>query len=143
MAALGRGGDDDDSRSRESRAVGGRHAERMRFSVWPSAYQPWDQILATARHAAATGRVRLGTLVYGNTYRHPAVVANMAATADHVSGGRFVLGVGAGWQVDEHEQYGITLPPVGERVSRVAEAVQGLRSLLTEPTTTFAGEHYR
>jgi alkanesulfonate monooxygenase SsuD/methylene tetrahydromethanopterin reductase-like flavin-dependent oxidoreductase (luciferase family) len=154
----------------------------MRFSVWPSAYQPWDQILATARHAdatgwdgiwladhfmagaggpfppetptleagtlvgalaAATGRVRLGTLVYGNTYRHPAVVANMAATADHVSGGRFVLGVGAGWQVDEHEQYGITLPPVGERVSRFAEAVQVMRSLLTEPTTTFAGEHYR
>jgi F420-dependent oxidoreductase-like protein len=154
----------------------------MRFSVWPSANQPWDELLATARHAADTGwdgvwiadhfmanepgpyppdaptleagslvaalaaavdRVRIGTLVYGNTYRHPAVVANMAATVDHVSGGRFVLGVGAGWQVNEHEQYGIELPPVGERVDRFAEAVQVIRSLLTEPTTTFEGKHYR
>jgi alkanesulfonate monooxygenase SsuD/methylene tetrahydromethanopterin reductase-like flavin-dependent oxidoreductase (luciferase family) len=154
----------------------------MRFSVWPSANQSWDDLLATAHHAAATGwdgvwiadhfmpntpgrvpenaptleagtlvaalaaavdRVRIGTLVLGNTYRHPAVVANMAATADHVSGGRFVLGLGAGWQVNEHEQYGIDLPPVGERVSRFAEALQVVRSLLTEPTTTFAGKHYR
>src|SRR6201999_2132220 len=60
---------------------------------------------------AAVPRVRLGTLVYGNTYRHPAVVANMAATADRLSGGRFTLGVGAGWQVNEHAQYGIELPP--------------------------------
>jgi alkanesulfonate monooxygenase SsuD/methylene tetrahydromethanopterin reductase-like flavin-dependent oxidoreductase (luciferase family) len=154
----------------------------MRFSVWPSINQPWDELVATARHAAATGwdgvwvadhfmpnepgpyppeeptleagslvaalaaavdRVRIGTLVYGNTYRHPAVVANMAATVDHVSGGRFVLGLGAGWQVNEHEAYGIELPPVGERVDRFAEAVQVIRSLLTDPATTFAGKHYR
>ena len=62
--------------------------------------------------AAAVPGVRIGTLVYGNTYRHPAVLANMAATADHVSDGRFVLGLGAGWQENEHEQYGIDLPPV-------------------------------
>src|ERR1700761_3671256 len=59
---------------------------------------------------AAIPRVRIGTLVYGNTYRHPAVLANMAATADHISGGRFTLGVGAGWQINEHEQYRIELP---------------------------------
>ena len=154
----------------------------MRFSVWPSPNQPWADVLATARHAEATGwdgvwvadhfmgnapgpfpaeiptleagslvaalgaavdRVRIGTLVYGNTYRHPAVLANMAVTADHVSGGRFVLGIGAGWQVNEHEQYGIELPPVRERIDRFAEAIQIVRSLLREPTTTFAGEHYR
>lgn len=154
----------------------------MRFSVWTSTNQPWTEVLATARHAAATGwdgiwvadhfmgnepgptpadvptleagsvvaglgaavdRVRIGTLVYGNTYRHPAVLANMAATADQVSGGRFVLGIGAGWQVNEHEQYGIALPPVGERVDRFEEAVQIVRSLLAEPRTTFAGRHYR
>lgn len=93
--------------------------------------------------AAAVDRVRIGTLVYGNTYRHPAVVANMAATVDQVSDGRFVLGLGAGWQVNEHEQYGIELPPVGERVERFEEAVQVVRSLLREPRTTFDGRHYR
>ncbi|HET6953293.1 MAG TPA: TIGR03560 family F420-dependent LLM class oxidoreductase [Acidimicrobiales bacterium] len=93
--------------------------------------------------AAAVDRVRIGTLVYGNTYRHPAVVANMAATVDQVSGGRFVLGVGAGWQVNEHEQYGIPLPPVGERVERFAEAVEVMRRLLDQPSTSFAGNHYR
>ncbi|HEX5947259.1 MAG TPA: LLM class flavin-dependent oxidoreductase [Acidimicrobiales bacterium] len=93
--------------------------------------------------AAAVDRVRIGTLVYGNTYRHPAVLANMAATVDHVSGGRFVLGMGTGWQVNEHEQYGIELPPTGELVDRFAEAIQVVRSLLREPTTTFAGDHYR
>ncbi len=93
--------------------------------------------------AAAVDRVRIGTLVYGNTYRHPAVLANMAATVDQVSGGRFVLGIGTGWQVNEHEQYGIDLPPIRERVDRFEEAVQVVRSLLRQPTTTFAGEHYR
>ena len=72
--------------------------------------------------AAVTANLRLGTLVLGNTYRHPAVVANWAATLDHISGGRMLLGVGAGWQVNEHEQYGIRLPPPGERVSMFEEA---------------------
>jgi F420-dependent oxidoreductase-like protein len=93
--------------------------------------------------AAAVPRVRIGTLVYGNTYRHPAVVANMAATVDHVSGGRFTLGLGAGWQENEHAQYGIPLPPVRERIDRFAEALQVIRGLLTQPTTTFAGEYYQ
>jgi F420-dependent oxidoreductase-like protein len=93
--------------------------------------------------AAAVPRIRIGTLVYGNTYRHPAVLANMAATTDHVSGGRFVLGLGTGWQVNEHEQYGIDLPPVRERVDRFSEAIQIVRSLLRKPTTTFIGEHYQ
>ncbi|MDD9370268.1 MAG: LLM class flavin-dependent oxidoreductase [Acidimicrobiales bacterium] len=93
--------------------------------------------------AAAVDRVRIGTLVYGNTYRHPAVLANMAATVDHVSGGRFVLGIGTGWQVNEHDQYGIDLPPTRELVDRFGEAIQVVRSLLRESTTTFAGEHYR
>lgn len=68
--------------------------------------------------AAVTERVRLGTLVLGNTYRHPAVVANWAATVDHVSGGRLLLGIGAGWQENEHQQYGIELPPPRERLDR-------------------------
>jgi F420-dependent oxidoreductase-like protein len=155
----------------------------MRFSIWPSATQPYSDLLAVASHAADTGwdgvwvadhfmgvdrglrpgvetptleagslvaalaatvpRVRIGTLVYGNTYRHPAVVANMAATVDQISGGRFTLGLGTGWQENEHRQYGIELPPVAERIDRFEEAVQIIRSLLHEPTTTFAGRHYR
>ncbi|MEV4642411.1 LLM class flavin-dependent oxidoreductase [Actinoplanes sp. NPDC049548] len=92
---------------------------------------------------AAVPRVRIGTLVYGITYRHPAVLANMAATVDHVTGGRFTLGVGAGWQVNEHEQYGIELPPVKARLDRFTEALQVLRGLLREPTTSLDGEYYR
>ncbi len=90
-----------------------------------------------------TQRVRLGTLVLGNTYRHPAVVANWAATVDHLTDGRLVLGVGAGWQENEHAQYGIRLPPPGERISRFEEACRVFVGLLREPTTTLAGDHYQ
>jgi probable F420-dependent oxidoreductase len=97
---------------------------------------------ALAALATATERVRLGSLVFGITYRHPAVLAKWAATVDHVSGGRLVLGVGAGWQLNEHAQYGIPLGPPGERIERFAEALAVLRGLLTEPTTTVTGRHY-
>lgn len=98
---------------------------------------------AIAALAVATERVRLGTLVLGNTYRHPAVVASWAATVDHVSAGRLLLGIGAGWQENEHEQYGIELPPPRERLARFEEACLVLRGLLREERTTLAGEHYR
>jgi alkanesulfonate monooxygenase SsuD/methylene tetrahydromethanopterin reductase-like flavin-dependent oxidoreductase (luciferase family) len=87
--------------------------------------------------------VQIGTLVYGNTYRHPAVLANMAATVDRITDGRFTLGVGAGWQINEHEQYGIELPPVRQRLDRFVEALQVLHGLLREPTTTLDGEYYQ
>ena len=93
--------------------------------------------------AMATDRLRLGTLVLGNTYRHPAVLANWAATLDQLSGGRLLLGVGAGWQENEHEQYGIRLPPPGERIERFEEACHVWKGLLRQPTTTFAGVHYQ
>lgn len=97
---------------------------------------------ALAALAARTERVRLGSLVFGITYRHPAVLAKWAATVDHVSDGRLLLGVGAGWQENEHKQYGIALGPPGERVARFAEALEVLRGLLDQPTTTVTGEHY-
>ena len=93
--------------------------------------------------AVQTDRLELGTLVLGNTYRHPAVVANWAATVDHLSGGRLVLGVGAGWQRNEHDQYGIDLPSPGERVERFEEACRVMRGLLRQPETDLDGEHYR
>ena len=98
---------------------------------------------ALAALAMATDRVRLGTLVLGNTYRHPAVVASWAATVDQLSGGRLLLGVGAGWQENEHEQYGIRLPPPGERIERFEEACVVWKGLLRDPVTTFHGQHYR
>jgi F420-dependent oxidoreductase-like protein len=93
--------------------------------------------------AALVPRMRVGALVFGNTYRHPAVLANMAATIDHISGGRFVLGLGAGWQENEHERYGIELPPPRERLDRFEEALHVIRGLLEQSVTTFAGQHYR
>jgi alkanesulfonate monooxygenase SsuD/methylene tetrahydromethanopterin reductase-like flavin-dependent oxidoreductase (luciferase family) len=94
---------------------------------------------ALAALAAATDRVRLGTLVLGNTYRHPAVVANWAATVDHVSNGRLLLGIGAGWQENEHEQYGIDLPSPGELIARFEEACLVLKGLLRDERTTMGG----
>ncbi|MBW0115848.1 TIGR03560 family F420-dependent LLM class oxidoreductase [Pseudonocardia abyssalis] len=93
--------------------------------------------------AVRTERVRIGSMVLGNTYRHPAVVAKQAATLDEMSGGRFVLGIGAGWQVNEHEAYGIELPPVRERLARFDEACQVITGLLARERTTFDGTHYR
>ena len=93
--------------------------------------------------AAAVPRVRLGTLVCGNTYRHPALLANIAASVDVISGGRLVLGLGAGWQVNEHEAYGIPLFEVPDRLDRLEEACAVVTGLLREPRTTVDGEHYR
>ena len=93
--------------------------------------------------AAIIPRVRIGHLVCGNTYRHPAVVAKMAAGVDHVSGGRFVLGLGAGWQENEHRAYGIPLFELGERMGRLDEACHVIRGLLREERTTFPGKYYQ
>lgn len=93
--------------------------------------------------AAAVPRIGLGTLVCGNTYRHPAVLANQAATADVISGGRVVLGLGAGWQENEHDRYGIPLWPVKERMDRLEEACQVVVGLRSEPRATVDGVHYR
>jgi F420-dependent oxidoreductase-like protein len=93
--------------------------------------------------AAATNRLRIGPLVCGNTYRHPAVLANIAAAVDQISGGRLVLGLGAGWQINEHEAYGIDLFGTKERLDRFEEACQVVVGLLREQRTTFEGRYYR
>jgi F420-dependent oxidoreductase-like protein len=94
--------------------------------------------------AASTQRIRIGPLVCGNTYRHPAVLAKIAAAVDNVSGGRIVLGLGAGWQVNEHEAYGIPLFGTKERIDRFEEACEIVTGLLgPAPRFTFAGEHYQ
>jgi F420-dependent oxidoreductase-like protein len=154
----------------------------MRFSIWPSAAQPWDDIRDTAAHCEQTGwdavyfadhfmpngpgpqaldgdtlecwsviaalaasvpRIRLAPLVTSVTFRHPAVLAKIAAAVDQVSHGRLTLGVGAGWQENEHASYGLALGTVRERLDRFEEAVQILRSLLSQPRTTFPGQYFR
>jgi F420-dependent oxidoreductase-like protein len=92
--------------------------------------------------AATVPRLRLGTLVSSVTFRHPAVLANIAAAVDHVSGGRLVLGLGAGWQRNEHLAYGLELGTVTERLDRFEEACTVIRSLLQERRTTYAGRYY-
>ena len=93
--------------------------------------------------AAAVPRVRLGALVTGNTYRHPAVLANMAATVDHISGGgRLVLGLGGGWQENEHRAYGIEFGTVKDRLEKLDEACQVITGLLGQDRTDFDGRWY-
>ncbi|MET8847866.1 LLM class F420-dependent oxidoreductase [Amycolatopsis sp. NPDC004625] len=100
----------------------------------------WVTLTALAQ---ATKRLRLGTLVSGIHYRHPALLANMAATLDIVSGGRLEIGVGAGWNEEESGAYGMQLGSVKERSDRFEEACEVLVGLLTQETTTFEGEHYK
>ncbi|MGH3278205.1 MAG: TIGR03619 family F420-dependent LLM class oxidoreductase [Trebonia sp.] len=102
-------------------------------------YECWALLPALA---VVTGRVRIGTLVSPTSVHHPALLAKRAATIDRLSGGRMALGLGAGWQVNEHRAYGIELEPPGKRVSRFEEAIQIVRSLLSEELTTFHGACY-
>ncbi len=92
--------------------------------------------------AAVTSRIRLGSLVTPTTINHPALIANRAATIDRISHGRFVLGMGAGWQVNEHIAYGIDLLEAGPRVDRFAEAIEIVSRFLSEERVTFAGKHF-
>ena len=93
--------------------------------------------------AAAVPRVRLGAMVTGNTYRHPAVLAKQAATVDHISGGRLVLGLGAGWQENEHRRYGIAFGTVRDRADMLDEACAVIAGLFADERTDFDGAHYR
>lgn len=97
---------------------------------------------ALAALASSTTNIRLGSLVAGNLYRHPAVLANSAATIDQISGGRFVLGMGAGWQRNEHDAYGIDLRSVKARLDAFSESMEVISSLLRNERTTFHGDHY-
>ncbi|MGA1747449.1 MAG: LLM class flavin-dependent oxidoreductase [Ilumatobacteraceae bacterium] len=99
-------------------------------------HEVWGLLPAVA---VVTERLRLGPLVSPTSVHHPALLANRAATIDHVSKGRFVLGLGAGWQINEHHAYGIELEEPKARVDRFDEAIQIIRSLLDNPRTTFEG----
>lgn len=97
----------------------------------------------SAALGAMTSRLRLGHMVTSNTYRHPAVAANMVSTLDHITDGRFDFGFGAGWFQAEHDAYGIPLPPLTERFDRFDEALEAIHLLLTEAVADFDGEYYQ
>ena len=93
--------------------------------------------------AMATRRLRIGVLVTGNTYRHPAVLAKMATTVDVISEGRLEFGIGTGWYEPEHQMYGLPFGSIRERCERLDEALHVIRHLWTQPETTFAGKYYQ
>ncbi len=92
--------------------------------------------------AADTSRARLGCLVFYVGYRNPASIAKAAATLDHISGGRFELGLGAGWHEPEAKAYGYDFPSIGTRLDMLDEATTIIRSMLDKERTTFSGRHY-
>jgi probable F420-dependent oxidoreductase len=92
--------------------------------------------------ALATTRLRVGSLVFSNDFRHPAVLAKEAATIDVLSGGRFELGLGGGWLRAEYDQAGIPFDAPGTRIERLEEAVTIIKGLLAGERVTFAGRHY-
>ena len=102
-------------------------------------FDGWTTLAALAQ---ATKRARIGHLVNGNTYRHPCVTAKMAATLDHVSGGRLNLGIGAGWFEREHHDFGIDFKTVRGRLEALDEACRIILGMLTQAKTTVHGKHY-
>jgi F420-dependent oxidoreductase-like protein len=99
----------------------------------------WTMLAALA---ADTSRIRIGTLVTGNTYRNPALLAKMATTVDHISKGRVYLGIGAAWFGEEHDAYGFPFYTDRERAERLDEALQVITKLWTEDHPSFAGKFY-
>ncbi|HVN87432.1 MAG TPA: LLM class F420-dependent oxidoreductase [Candidatus Binatia bacterium] len=102
-------------------------------------FEGWTTLSALAQ---ATKRARIGHLVNGNTYRHPCVTAKMAATLDHISGGRLNLGIGAGWFELEHRNFGIDFKTVRGRLEALEEACRIIRGMFTQDKTTVHGKHY-
>jgi len=92
---------------------------------------------------AVTHRIRLGTMVSPTTFRHPAVLAKMVTTADHVSRGRVELGLGAGWHEPEHRAYGFPFPPTRTRMEMLAEQLEIVHGLWAPAPFTFKGRHYQ
>ena len=103
-------------------------------------FEGWTLLAA---FAAQTSRIRIGQMVTGNTYRHPAVLAHMAATIDVISNGRLDMGIGAGWNEYEHQSMGIPLYAAGERIRRFGEACEIIKRLFTQHLTDFDGRYYQ
>jgi len=102
--------------------------------------EAWTLLAALARD---TTKIRLGVLVAAVQYRNPALQAKMAASVDHISGGRLEFGVGAGWKEDEYRAYGYAFPSPGDRVDQLREGLEITRRLWQDDRATYHGKHYR
>jgi F420-dependent oxidoreductase-like protein len=100
----------------------------------------WTALAALSQQ---TTSIRIGTMVTGNPYRHPAILAKMATNVDIMSGGRLIFGLGAGWQENEHLAYGIPFAPPGERLDQLEEACQVILALWKDQKANFSGKHYQ
>jgi alkanesulfonate monooxygenase SsuD/methylene tetrahydromethanopterin reductase-like flavin-dependent oxidoreductase (luciferase family) len=122
------------------------------ISVWDHLYEApplggtldhFEALSTLGALAADTEHARLGCLVFCVLYRNQGLLAKAATTLDHISDGRFELGLGAGWHEPEAQAFGYDFPPVGQRLDQLEEALPLIRSLLTQDRTTFEGEHFR
>ena len=111
----------------------GAHPERAALDAWAT----------VSALAAVTTTLRLGTLVSPATFRHPSALAKMVVTADHVSGGRVELGLGAGWHEREHDAYGFPFPPTRIRMEILEEQLQVIRGSWADAPFSFDGRHYQ
>jgi alkanesulfonate monooxygenase SsuD/methylene tetrahydromethanopterin reductase-like flavin-dependent oxidoreductase (luciferase family) len=121
------------------------------ISAWDHIYEAppaggtidhFEAVAVLGALAAETNHARLGCLVFYVGYRNPALLAKVASTLDHISGGRFELGLGGGWHGQEAAAYGYDFPSIGVRLDMLEEAIQIARGLLTQDRTTFAGTHF-
>jgi F420-dependent oxidoreductase-like protein len=114
------------------------------FSLSGPREQPaLETFVSLALAAEVTSRIRFGPLVASMTFRHPSLLARMAAQVDALSDGRFICGVGAGWNVPEHEAFGLPFPSVRERMDRLDEGIRVLKALWGDEPTDFEGEHFQ
>jgi F420-dependent oxidoreductase-like protein len=111
--------------------------------VGPETEPMLEAYTTLAALAAKTSRVKLATMVTGVTYRNPALLAKQVTTLDVISRGRAILGIGAAWNGDEHQGYGIDFPPIAERMERLDEALTIAKLMFTEDRPSFEGKHYR
>jgi probable F420-dependent oxidoreductase len=132
--------------SREEWIAVARRAESLGYSTLLVPDHLGDQfapVAALLAAAEATSTLRIGSLVFDNDFRHPVMLAKEAATLDVLSGGRFELGIGAGWLRSEYEQAGIPYDPPGVRIGRMEEALQIIKGLFADRPVTFSGTYYK
>ncbi len=117
-------------------------------SAWMTDHFQWDDddcleaLTTLAFYAALTPHLKWGTMVLGQRYRNPAMTAKMASTIQYLTRGNLILGIGAGWKVDEHEAYGYTYSSPGERIEQLEETVQIMKAMWSQARSNFQGKHY-